>query len=214
MQQRVALARALVIEPETLLLDEPLSALDAKVRKQLQNELKRIHKELNITFILVTHDQEEALSLSDKIVVMSQGDIEQVGKPNAIYDSPINEWTAKFIGAANIFDGKYLGDYKIELNSGDIIDTDEEYEFKKGDNVRVLIRPEDFDVVEKDQGFFNVEVIKTSYKGVLWEVECLMSDKTKIKVDNIDEVKVGAIVGLKFDEMDVHMMRKEEEEDV
>ncbi|SYV94732.1 maltodextrin ABC transporter ATP-binding protein, partial [Mycoplasmoides gallisepticum] len=92
MQQRVALARALVIEPETLLLDEPLSALDAKVRKQLQNELKRIHKELNITFILVTHDQEEALSLSDKIVVMSQGDIEQVGKPNAIYDSPINEW--------------------------------------------------------------------------------------------------------------------------
>ncbi|MDC4163472.1 ATP-binding cassette domain-containing protein [Mycoplasma bradburyae] len=211
MQQRVALARALVIEPETLLLDEPLSALDAKVRKQLQNELKRIHKELNITFILVTHDQEEALLLSDKIVVMSQGDIEQVGKPNIIYDSPINEWTARFIGAANIFDGTYLGDYKIKLNSGDIIDTDEEYDFKKDDKVRVLIRPEDFDVVEKDKGFFNVEVTKTSYKGVLWEIECLMPDKTKITVDNIDEVKVGAIVGLKFDEMDVHMMRKEED---
>ncbi|QZX48895.1 ABC transporter ATP-binding protein [Mycoplasma sp. E35C] len=211
MQQRVALARALVIEPETLLLDEPLSALDAKVRKQLQNELKRIHKELNITFILVTHDQEEALLLSDKIVVMSQGDIEQVGKPNIIYDSPINEWTARFIGAANIFDGTYLGDYKIKLSSGEIIDTDEEYDFKKDDKVRVLIRPEDFDVVEKDKGMFNVEVIKASYKGVLWEIECLMSDKTKITVDNIDEVKVGSHVGLKFDEMDVHMMRPQED---
>ncbi|WP_027120006.1 ABC transporter ATP-binding protein [[Mycoplasma] testudinis] len=212
MQQRVALARALVIEPDILLLDEPLSALDAKVRKNLQNELKRLHKEFKLTFLLVTHDQEEALVLSDKIVVMSEGDIEQVGTPSDVYDSPSNVWVAKFIGAANIFDGTYLGDYKIKLSSGDIIDTDEGEEegFKPNETVKVLIRPEDFDVVEQGKGFFDATVTNTIYKGLLWEVQGELNDGTQIAVDNIDSVTLNQKVGLKFDPIDVHMMKVEQ----
>lgn len=212
MQQRVALARALVIEPEILLLDEPLSALDAKVRKTLQNELKRLHNEFKLTFILVTHDQEEALILSDKVVVMSQGNIEQIGTPSDVYDAPENVWVAKFIGAANIFNGTYLGDYKIRLDNGAIIETDEgdDNKFAINEAVKVLIRPEDFDIVKADEGFFNIEVTNTSYKGVLWEVTGTMSNGNPLTVHNIDAVEINQKVGVKFDSIDVHMMKVDE----
>lgn len=212
MQQRVALARALVIEPEILLLDEPLSALDAKVRKTLQNELKRIHNEFKLTFILVTHDQEEALILSDKIVVMSQGDIEQVGTPSEIYDKPRNVWVAKFIGAANILDGIYLGNKKIKLLSGDIIETEEECDdkFFVNENVKILIRPEDFDVVNVGTGIFDIEVINVQYKGVLWEINGLMNNNIELTIHNIDKIATNQKIGLKFDSIDVHLIKVDE----
>lgn len=209
MQQRVALARALVIEPDILLLDEPLSALDAKVRKNLQDELKRLHQEFNLTFILVTHDQEEALMLSDKIVVMSEGDIEQVGTPSDVYDSPSTVWVAKFIGEANIFDGVYLGNHQIKLSSGDVIDTDEDVGFSANEPVKVLIRPEDFDVVSAGTGVFDATITNTVYKGLLWKIEGVLNDQTEITVDNIDFVELNSKVGLKFDPIDVHMMKVE-----
>ncbi|WP_027123806.1 ABC transporter ATP-binding protein [Mycoplasmoides pirum] len=209
MQQRVALARALVIEPDILLLDEPLSALDAKVRKTLQDELKRLHNEFKLTFILVTHDQEEALILSDKIVVMSEGDIEQVGTPSEVYDAPKNVWVAKFIGEANIFDGIYLGEHKIKLSNGVIIETDEgnDGSFAINEKINVLIRPEDFDVVPADKGIFNIEVTNATYKGVLWEITGLLNNETSITVQNIDYVEINQKVGITFDSIDVHMMK-------
>lgn len=214
MQQRVALARALVIEPDILLLDEPLSALDAKVRKVLQNELKRLHNEFKLTFILVTHEQEEALMLSDKVVVMSEGDIEQIGTPSDVYDAPKNIWVAKFIGAANIFDGVFLGNHKVKLMDGTIIETDEGEEegFKPNEGVHVLIRPEDFDVVPKGQGIFDIEVSNATYKGVLWELTGSMTTNLNIPitVHNIDFVETNQQVGLTFDSIDVHMMKKVE----
>lgn len=210
MQQRVALARALVIEPDILLLDEPLSALDAKVRKTLQNELKRLHKEFKLTFILVTHDQEEALVLSDKVVVMSEGDIQQVGTPSDVYDSPTNVWVAKFIGAANIFDGTYLGNHKIKLSSGDVIETDEGEGFSENEKIKVLIRPEDFDVVDQQSSIFNVDVTNSIYKGMLWEIHGKMKDGTPIAVDNFDNVEANQQVGIKFDSIDVHMIKVDE----
>ncbi len=209
MQQRVALARALVIEPDILLLDEPLSALDAKVRKTLQDELKRLHNEFKLTFILVTHDQEEALILSDKIVVMSEGDIEQIGTPNEIYDEPKNIWVAKFIGDANIFDGTFLGDNQIRLFDKIAVHTDEggDGSFAVGERVHVLIRPEDFDVVPAGEGIFDIAVTKATYKGVLWEITGLIDDAIPVTVQNIDYVEVNQRVGIKFDQIDVHMMK-------
>ncbi|WP_033159913.1 ABC transporter ATP-binding protein [Mycoplasmoides alvi] len=213
MQQRVALARALVIEPDILLLDEPLSALDAKVRKILQNELKRLHNEFKLTFILVTHEQEEALMLSDKVVVMSEGDIEQIGTPSDVYDAPKNIWVAKFIGAANIFDGVFLGNHKIQLIDGTIIETDEgdDGSYAINENIHVLIRPEDFDVVPQGQGIFDIEITNATYKGVLWELtgSMLSNEEIPITVHNIDFVNINQKVGLTFDSIDVHMIKKE-----
>lgn len=211
MQQRVALARALVIEPEILLLDEPLSALDVAVRKTLQNELKRLHNEFKLTFILVTHDQEEALVLSDKVVVMSQGDIQQIGTPNEVYDEPQNVWVANFIGAANIFDGVYLGNHQIRLSDGVVIETDEGEAngFLPGEQIKVLIRPEDFDVVPPGTGYFDVEVTDAKYKGVLWEIGAKMRGGTPIIVHNIDQVQKNQLAGITFDSMDVHIMKAE-----
>jgi len=208
MQQRVALARSLVIEPEILLLDEPLSALDAQVRKQLQKELKRLHKELNITFILVTHDQEEALSLSDKVVVMNNGCIEQIGTPNEIYDYPINKWAANFIGKANFFDGIIMPNNKIKILKK-ILDYAPEYKFEVGTLVDVMIRPEDFDVVLKDEGYINTVVKDIIYKGLLWDIECF-NDNQKIAVEGINAVKLNSKIGLKWDIEDMHLIRKVE----
>ncbi|MDE5767572.1 MAG: ABC transporter ATP-binding protein [Malacoplasma sp.] len=212
MQQRVALARALVIKPEILLLDEPLSALDAKVRVQMQQELKNLHKKFGITFILVTHDQEEALTLSDKIIVMSQGKIQQIGKPNEIYDSPANNWVANFIGKANILKGTYLKGNKVKLFDK-VLKVDKKYNnFADGEEVNIMIRPEDFDVVTQGKGKIKVTVLETTYKGLMWELICDY-EGTLIKLEAVNRVKQEQEIYLNWDNEDMHLMKKDDEND-
>ena len=167
-QQRVAIARALVNEPKVLLLDEPLAALDLKLRKEMQYELKRIQQEVGITFIFVTHDQEEALTMSDKIVVMKNGEIQQVGTPEEIYNEPANRYVANFIGESNILPATMLEDYKVRFD--DITFDCVDFGFKKNEKVDVIIRPEDIDIVPKGQGKMNGEVLSTLFKGVHYEI--------------------------------------------
>ena len=209
MQQRVALARALVIRPDILLLDEPLSALDAKVRVQMQHELKNLHKEIGITFILVTHDQEEALTLSDKVVVMSQGKIQQIGTPTEIYDYPSNNWVANFIGKANIFHGKYMEKNKVKI-FGKKLELEKLYEskFTPGEDVNVMIRPEDFDVVtDKNKGKIKVTVLETIYKGLMWELVCEYEGQ-QITVEAVNKAKEDQDIYLTWDNEDMHIMKK------
>ena len=149
-QQRVAIARALVNEPKVLLLDEPLGALDLKLRKEMQHELKKIQQEVGITFIYVTHDQEEALTMSDKIVVMKDGEIQQIGTPTDIYNEPVNEYVANFIGESNIIDGTMLKDYEVMFEDKKFECVD--YGFEENEPVQVVIRPEDIDIVNKKDG--------------------------------------------------------------
>lgn len=205
MKQRVALARAIITLPKVLLLDEPLSALDAKVRQQMQIELKQIHKKLGITFILVTHDQEEALTLSDKVVVMSSGKIEQEGTSSDIYDSPINVWVSQFIGKANLIEGTYVSLGKVKIYDK-LIETSVIEGFAANQKVRIMIRPEDFDVVAPSKGLLDVYVESASYLGKFWELKCKYNDKT-IYVENIDQIKAGQTIGLLWDAIDVHVMK-------
>ena len=167
-QQRVAIARALVNEPKVLLLDEPLAALDLKLRKEMQYELKRIQQEVGITFIFVTHDQEEALTMSDKIVVMKNGEIQQVGTPQDIYNEPANRFVANFIGESNILSGTMLEDYKVQFD--DIVFDCVDYGFKKNEKVDVVIRPEDIDIVPVEDGKMTGEVLSVLFKGVHYEI--------------------------------------------
>ncbi len=170
-QQRVAIARALVNEPNVLLLDEPLGALDLKLRKEMQRELKRIQQEVGITFIYVTHDQEEALSMSDKIVVMNAGEIEQIGTPLEIYNEPANEYVARFIGESNIIDGVMVDDYKVKFD--DKVFECKDFGFKESEKVDVLIRPEDFEIVndrEGKKGVMKGEVRSVVFKGDRYEL--------------------------------------------
>lgn len=167
-QQRVAIARALVNEPSVLLLDEPLGALDLKLRKEMQYELKRIQQEVGITFIFVTHDQEEALTMSDKIVVMKEGEIQQVGTPQDIYNEPVNRYVANFIGESNIVPGRMLEDKKVRFDdiTFDCVDVG----FKENEPVDIVIRPEDIDIVPVDQGKMTGTVESVLFKGVHYEV--------------------------------------------
>ncbi len=167
-QQRVAIARALVNEPKVLLLDEPLAALDLKLRKEMQYELKRIQQEVGITFIFVTHDQEEALTMSDKIVVMKNGEIQQVGTPQDIYNEPANRFVANFIGESNILSGTMLEDYKVQFD--DIVFDCVDYGFKANEKVDVVIRPEDIDIVPVEDGKMTGEVLSVLFKGVHYEI--------------------------------------------
>ena len=167
-QQRVAIARALVNEPKVLLLDEPLAALDLKLRKEMQYELKRIQQEVGITFIFVTHDQEEALTMSDKIVVMKNGEIQQVGTPQDIYNEPANRFVANFIGESNILSGTMLEDYKVQFD--DIVFDCVDYGFKENEKVDVVIRPEDIDIVPVEDGKMTGEVLSVLFKGVHYEI--------------------------------------------
>lgn len=167
-QQRVAIARALVNEPGVLLLDEPLGALDLKLRKEMQLELKKIQQEVGITFIFVTHDQEEALTMSDKIVVMKDGEIQQIGTPEEIYNEPENEYVAKFIGESNIIDGVMLEDYKVEFD--DKVYECVDFGFKPNEEVDIVIRPEDIDIVKRNKGLLNGEVKSVLFKGVHYEI--------------------------------------------
>lgn len=167
-QQRVAIARALVNEPKVLLLDEPLAALDLKLRKEMQYELKRIQQEVGITFIFVTHDQEEALTMSDKIVVMKNGEIQQIGSPQDIYNEPANRFVANFIGESNILSGTMIDDYKVMFD--DIVFDCVDYGFKKNEKVDVVIRPEDIDIVDVKDGKMTGEVLSVLFKGVHYEI--------------------------------------------
>ena len=206
-QQRVAIARALVNQPKVLLLDEPLAALDLKLRKDMQNELKNIQKETGITFIYVTHDQEEALSMSDTVVVMANGRIQQIGSPTDIYNEPINAFVADFIGESNILDGVMLADYKARF-AGHVFDC-VDGGFTKNEAVDVVIRPEDVDVVPAERGMLSGLVTGVTFKGVHYEI---IVDVCGFKwmIQSTDYVGEGEIIGLSIDPDAIHIMKKSE----
>ncbi|MEA4971677.1 Vitamin B12 import ATP-binding protein BtuD [bioreactor metagenome] len=179
-QQRVAIARALVNEPKVLLLDEPLGALDLKLRKEMQHELKKIQQEVGITFIYVTHDQEEALTMSDKIVVMRDGEIQQIGMPTDIYNEPINEFVANFIGESNIIEGVMVKDYEVMFEDKKFECVD--FGFDENEPVQVVIRPEDIDIVDKKNGKLKGVVRSVLFKGVHYETVVETKKGTNITV--------------------------------
>lgn len=186
-QQRVAIARALVNEPSVLLLDEPLGALDLKLRQEMQHELKKIQQEVGITFIYVTHDQEEALTMSDKIVVMKDGEIQQIGTPTDIYNEPVNEFVANFIGESNIIEGVMLEDYKVVFEGRRFACVDQG--FGKNEIVDVVIRPEDLDIVPRGEGKLKGVVKSVLFKGVHYEtmVETKVGTEITVKMQVSDD---------------------------
>ena len=205
-QQRVAIARALVNEPKVLLLDEPLGALDMKLRKGIQIELKRIQQKLGITFIFVTHDQEEALTMSDTIVVMNKGEIQQMGSPEDIYNEPANSFVAKFIGESNIVDGTMLDDFKVEF-AGRIFNCVDKG-FEKNEAIEVVIRPEDFEMVKYEEGMLKGTVTSVIFKGVHYEIEVKDENHTWI-LHNTKHAEIGSKIGLSLDPESIHIMKKE-----
>ena len=206
-QQRIAIARALVNEPKVLLLDEPLGALDLKLRQEMQIELKRMQQKLGITFIFVTHDQEEALSMSDTIIVMNKGKIQQMGTPEDIYNEPKNSFVARFIGESNILDGVMLEDFKVEF-CGKVFDcVDKGFENKE--NIEVVIRPEDIKMVEPSKGMLKGVVTSTVFKGVHYEISVKENNRMWI-LHNTKSAEVGSELGMDIYPEDFHIMRKEE----
>ena len=199
-QQRVAIARALVNEPKVLLLDEPLGALDAKIRKQMQIELKKIQREVGITFIYVTHDQEEALSMSDTVVVMNNGEI---GSPTDIYNEPENRFVAGFIGESNIIEGTMIRDFLVEFDGFRFECVDKGFEDNEA--IEVVLRPEDLDIVEPDQAKIRGTVRNITFKGVHYEI-LVETELRTYMVHTTDYAEVGREVGLKFGPEDIHVM--------
>ena len=206
-QQRVAIARALINKPKILLLDEPLSALDLKLRKDMQKELKRIQQAVGITFIYVTHDQEEALSLSDKIIVMRKGEIQQVGSPTDIYNEPINTYVADFIGESNIIDAVMKENYKVEFMGKTFECVDER--FPESDKVKIVIRPEDIDPVEKGTSKIDALVTSVTFKGVHYEILAEHEGFT-FMIHTTEYRAEGEVIGLSFGPDDIHVMRAEQ----
>ena len=204
-QQRVAIARALVNEPEVLLLDEPLGALDLKLRKEMQIELKKIQQRLGITFIFVTHDQEEALSMSDTIVVMNKGVIQQMGTPEDIYNEPANAFVADFIGESNILDGIMIDDYKVEFSNVTFECVDKG--FNKNEKVDVVIRPEDIEITTVEKGMLSGKVSSVTFKGVHYEIEVEEKSRKWI-IHSTKTAIVDSIVGLNIEPEAIHIMRK------
>ena len=205
-QQRVAIARALVNEPKVLLLDEPLGALDAKMRKEMQGELKKIQKEVGITFIYVTHDQEEALTMSDTVVVMNNGEIQQIGTPVDIYNEPENRFVAEFIGESNIIEGVMLKDLLVQFDGFEFECVDKG--FKKNEEVEVVLRPEDINIVKIEKAKIKGTVESVVFKGVHYEI-VVATKKRKYIIHTTDYHEVGLKVGLRFDPEDIHVMYKE-----
>ncbi len=206
-QQRVAIARALINKPKVLLLDEPLGALDLKLRKDMQNELKNIQRKTGITFIYVTHDQEEALSMSDTVVVMADGKIQQIGSPTDIYNEPENAFVADFIGESNIIDGIMLDDYKAKF-SGQIFDCLDKG-FNKNEAVDVVIRPEDVDVVSPEKGMLQGVVDSVTFKGVHYEIIVTINN-FKWMIQSTDYVAPNQKIGLFIEPDAIHIMKKSE----
>lgn len=206
-KQRVAIARALVNEPKVLLLDEPLGALDLKLRKEMQSELKRIQQSLGITFVYVTHDQEEALTMSDKIIVMNNGRIQQVGRPIDIYNEPENAFVANFIGESNIIKGRMKKDYEVELFNLSLPCLDKG--FLKNEVVDVVIRPEDIKIVGENSGIINGIVKDLVFKGVHYEM-IVDIGRHKLKVHSTDFAEIGAAIGIDLTPDDLHIMKQVE----
>lgn len=206
-QQRVAIARALISRPRVLLLDEPLGALDAKLRKDMQQELKKIQKATGITFIFVTHDQEEALTMSDTIVVMSDGKIQQIGTPADIYNEPKNAFVADFIGESNILDGIFLEDRKVRFSGHtfECVDTG----FAKNESVDVVVRPEDVDVVSLEKGHLQGVVTSVTFMGVHYEIIVDIGG-FKWMIQSTDAVNVDERIGLFIEPDAIHIMKKSE----
>lgn len=207
-QQRIAIARALVNRPKVLLLDEPLGALDLKLRKEMQIELKRMQQELEITFIYVTHDQEEALTMSDTVVVMKDGCIQQIGTPQDIYNEPVNAFVADFIGESNIIDGIMRRDFLVEFAGKEFACVDKDFE--KDELVDVVIRPEDIKVVPQYQGAIVGVVENCIFKGVRYEIS-VDSLGYKWIIHSTQSEEIGAIIGMNVTPMDIHIMHKTEE---
>lgn len=208
-QQRVAIARALVNEPKVLLLDEPLGALDLKLRKEMQTELKRIQESMEITFIYVTHDQEEALTMSDRVVVMRSGDILQIGTPEDIYNEPVNAFVADFIGDSNIVDGTMMEDYLVEFAGVEFECVDQGFE--EEEEVDVVIRPEDLKIVPPDEGDLVGVVESVIFKGVHYEM-IVGAHGVSWKVHSTLSEEEGTRVGMEVLPNDIHIMKKFEEE--
>ena len=206
-QQRVAIARALVMKPEVLLLDEPLGALDLRLRKDMQSELKRIQQQMGITFIYVTHDQEEALAMSDTIVVMDKGRIQQIGRPEDIYNEPKNAFVADFIGESNILDGIMHKDYEVEIFGRRFQCLDAG--FAPDEAVDVVIRPEDVDIVEPSAGRLQGTVTDVTFKGMQYDI---IVDFYGFKwlIQTTDLAPVGSRIGIKLDPDAIHVMHKSE----
>ena len=209
-QQRIAIARAIVNEPKVLLLDEPLGALDLKLRQDMQYELIRLKNELGITFVYVTHDQEEALTMSDTIVVMNQGYIQQIGTPEDIYNEPQNAFVADFIGDSNIVDGLMLQDRLVEILGAKFPCVDEGFGVRKP--VDVVIRPEDINLVKPEDGIITGRVTHLIFKGVHYEMEVAANGYTWL-VHSTDMVPVGEGAGLWVNPFDIQIMNKPESED-
>ena len=206
-QQRVAIARALVNRPKVLLLDEPLAALDLRLRKDMQNELKRIQQAMGITFIYVTHDQEEALSMSDTVVVMDKGRIQQIGRPEDIYNEPKNAFVADFIGESNILDGVMLEDFKVRF-FGRVFDCVDKG-FAPNEPVDVVIRPEDIDIVPAGQGHLVGTVTNITFKGLNYDI---IVDFRGFKwlIQTTDFHGEGETIGIRLNPEDIHIMHKSE----
>ena len=206
-QQRVAIARALIAKPKVLLLDEPLAALDLKLRKDMQQELKKIQKATGITFVFVTHDQEEALTMSDTVVVMSEGRIQQIGTPIDVYNEPKNAFVADFIGESNILDGVFLEDYRVRFSGHtfDCVDAG----FAMREAVDVVVRPEDVDIVPEERGHLRGVVTSVTFMGVHYEVIVDIGG-FKWMIQTTDFVDVDEHIGLFIEPDAIHIMKKSE----
>ncbi len=209
-QQRVAIARALVNEPQVLLLDEPLGALDLKMRKDMQLELMQMHKQLGITFVYVTHDQEEALTMSDTIVVMKDGEIQQIGNPTKVYDEPANAFVADFIGESNILSGTMVKDCCVEISGHRFECVDKG--FKYNEPIDVIVRPEDIRIVpaDADNCLVEAEVLSCVFKGDHYQVTALTygDERNEIIIHDNVEVSVGDVIGIYIKPFDFHIMHK------
>ncbi|KMZ53256.1 MULTISPECIES: ABC transporter ATP-binding protein [Lachnospiraceae] len=209
-QQRIAIARAIVNEPKVLLLDEPLGALDLKLRQDMQYELIRLKNELGITFVYVTHDQEEALTMSDTIVVMNQGYIQQIGTPEDIYNEPKNAFVADFIGESNILPATMVQDKLVKILGASFPCVD--VGFGRNRPVDAVIRPEDIDLVKPEDGIIEGVVTHLIFKGVHYEME-VTANNFEWLVHSTDMVEVGTEVGIQVDPFDIQIMKKPESED-
>ncbi len=206
-QQRVAIARALINRPKVLLLDEPLGALDLKLRKDMQVELKHMQRATGITFVYVTHDQEEALSMSDTVVVMANGCIQQIGTPEKIYNEPENAFVADFIGESNIVNGTMIEDYLVSFAGQKFVC--EDCGFAKNEPVDVVVRPEDIDIVPVEDSMLRGNVTSVTFKGDYYEI-IVDIDNFKWMIETTDRVRVGDTIGISIDPYEIQVMKKSE----